>query len=890
MFTMRAQWAGALYRARSVEEDPRAAVSHQQVRSARDNYPVDRYLVESSKTIEKVSIIDNDIWNPEPMMRPEDELILRKLHDMLRTTADDLKTLSGELAKHHEPGDRLVNSLPTPLDEEYNERIRIQEIVNAKFHGYKLVNSTPSAPKILQKDLLKEAIEANASKSKTKLVDTSVQVKFTPTLKKQTVKKKLGISRTETLQIDGKPKDEIKSSFKQNRTLRNSLSSVAYNELTHHVEPKITTSSSQKALQIQEMPSINIRSELTTQKVLQLDIYPDTEEIPSHARQNNALVVTMQHEPEPTLRCDRKNTFVHVPRTSTATQQIYDQPTVRKVSKMSPHESGDSTNNINTYLRRREARRRQVQTTPETETDAQEKSKNNNLKKASRRRDTRLDQWKTKLNAVYGKTKGAYKAKKPQACDKNVANESVSPRGSLKTEYIPYSKLTLGGVNVRDIEKKICNVPDKNIIISPILDKILSRENSFHNESPRVIKTNKILTSSDENLLQEVIDIESQVTSTLSKEINTQKSENGENIAKDNMDSDVYEEDFEDKTEEERSEANEPASAQEQASNNKTKDEELNNSDETSHNKTYTKTINLSFKSSVDVLEYVHSVDTQDIGTQSNGSGKIAPKETQTSPRTARADLRPIHNDLWPTIDPHNEVGRLFDLEKDFIKKVILEEYSDLFTKNTNNPSTSRREPDDDRNTAASTKITQTSPTHVKSVMTSPTRTKTRTTSPFALSLKVDQHTSPLAVVCREEHLKLQMGDEELDISVNLSSPRFSLRLPRPSTESLPNTERNEKEPEKIYAKKNIPSSSSSAIEDYSSDVSSFGEISHKFKRRLRKSRIPSISEMSSASSMSSRSSAAPPLRSEGELSLGQIIKRKGKNSRSEGEMSLGRL
>ncbi|CAG9583445.1 unnamed protein product [Danaus chrysippus] len=826
-------------------------------------------------------------------MRPEDELILRKLHDMLRNTADQLTELTGELTGKHAPPHIGVvrESRPTPLDDEYNEKLRIQEIVNAKFHGYKLVNNTPSTPKTLLKDLLKETIEANVIKPKTKLVDTSVQVNYTPTLKKRTVKKKeLGISRTETLQIDGKTKDEAKSNGTHNRTLKNCFPSVAYNELTYHVEPKITTSSSQKALQVQEMPSINIRSELTTQKVVQLDIYPDSEETPSNAPQTNALVLTLQHEPEPTQRCDNKNTFVHIHQTSIATKQIYDQPTVRKVSKMSPHESSDSTNNINTYLRRRGARPGQDQAAPEIETYAHGKTKNNNIKRASRGRDTRLDEWKKKLNAVYGKTKGTYKTKRPHAGVTNIANETKSPRKSNNTEYIPYTKLTLGGVNVSDIEKEICNVPDKNVIISPILDKILSRENSFHNESPRVIKNNKILTSSDENLLQEVIDIESQVTSTLSKEINTQKSENGENIAKDNLDSDVYDDDFEDKSDEDRrSESNEPGSAREQAANNGAKDEELNNSDETTHNKTYTKTINLAFKNAVEVFEFVHSVDTQDIGTQSHGSSGITPKETQTSPRTAPPDLRPIHNDLWPTLDPHNEVGKMFDLEKDFIKKVILEEYSDLFTKNTNKPSTSRPDPDDDRNTAASTKITQTSPAHVKSVMTSPTRTKTRTTSPFTLSLKVDQHTSPLGL-SQQEHLKLQVNEEEFDISVNLSSPRFTLRLPRPSTESLPYTEPNKKEPEKIYSKKNIPSSSSSPNEDYSTDVSSFGEISHKFKRRLRKTRIPSISEMSSTSSISSISSAAPPLRSEGELSVGQIVKRKEKNSRSEGEMSLGRL
>lgn len=102
--------------------------------------------------------------------------------------------------------------------------------------------------------------------------------------------------------------------------------------------------------------------------------------------------------------------------------------------------------------------------------------------------------------------------------------------------------------------------------------------------------------------------------------------------------------------------------------------------------------------------------------------------------------------------------------------------------------------------------------------------------------------------------------------------------------------------------KQNIPiviSSSSSVEADYSSDISSIGEINRRFKKMQRMPKVSSLSDLSSASSVSRSSFEVSvkrtPLRSDGEISLSQINKRnKTRNNRdirkSDGEMSLGQL
>lgn len=306
-------------------------------------------------------------------------------------------------------------------------------------------------------------------------------------------------------------------------------------------------------------------------------------------------------------------------------------------------------------------------------------------------------------------------------------------------------------------------------------------------------------------------------------------------------------------------------------------------------NETYKKSSNLSFKNKVDVFEYVHSVDTQDSATQSNTELKLSRKETQTSPVNDNS-IQPIHNDLWPSIDPKGEVEKMFQMEKEFIKKLIVEEYGDLLEKNIDKPSTSK-EVQITLNVAASQKNTQTSPAHVKNVMTSPTKTKTRTTSPFS-KVTVDHHTSPLIFVVDEDDVKLDIENEdEPGISINLSSPRFSLRLPRTSREvlsnlgnSVPRTAKQSASRVKNVKKNNITTSTSSFEAD-SSEISSLGEV--KLARKLSRARVVSETDSVSSSSMSEVYSGILPLRSEGEMSVSHKQK-SNKQHKSEGEASVG--
>lgn len=896
-----------------------------------------------------VNIIDDDIWNPEPVLRPEDEIILRKLHEMLQSTADDLKLLSGELARHREPGVQ-VRSQPTPFDEEFNEKVYIEEMVNAKFHGHKIIDKKTATNHTFKiKDQCREIqplTDNNVNKNK---VNAGVQVNAAPTFKK-TSNKNCVMTRPKVIQINEKNQIDTIGSQLNNTKINNKASTMAYREFTYKYTEPIETVMSKKVLQVQEMPSINIRSELTERKVLQLDILPENQESNQvSVDTNNVAVIAMQHEPPVQ---ESKPITIHeqkYPPLQTAFK-----PLARKISKMSPCESSGSTNNTSTDTQHKPKLRKQIKVSLKSplkslsSTSVKGKSRPSlDRKQFSKKSQSNLDEWKKKINSIYGQptssrkntTSGKSKTSLKSSSTKVSNNPSKSRANILnnKANYIPYSQLTLGGVKVSDIEKEISDIPNKHELpLSPILDRILSsRENSFHRDSPRNNKEQdgpKVLTTSDENLLQEVIDIERTVSETLSQQKgkhSKSKKPKSPDISSDtnNHDEvDSYADDFEDEKSEADKEtkvnfANDSDPKNESiisstksehniSDQNNDKNDNINSD---AHNITYTKKINLSFKNEVDIFEFVHSVDTQDIATQSSNSQKISLKETQTSPKNDRTNIQPIHNDLWPPMDPKGEVEKMFKLEKDFIKKLIIEEYGDILEKNITKPSSSKNIElaDTHMNVVSFQKNTQTSPAHVKCVMTSPTRTKTRPTSPFTLTAPVDRQTSPMICITSEEEVKVEIENEveDLGISINLSSPRFSLRLPQTSREVLSNFETSNRTIPKTENKadskatklktfrKCTTSSSSSVGEDNSSsEISSLGEIKLKLKRRLKKSKVLSLSDSSSTSIPSKYSSDLQsvdilPLKSEGEISLGQTVKKKSnKRAGSDGELSVGRL
>lgn len=891
------------------------------MRSLASPYPVDRYLVESSKKFEMVNIIDDDIWNTEPALKPEDELILRKLHDTLQSTADDLKLLSGELTKFREPGVQ-VKTTPTPLDEEFNEKVHIEEIVNAKFHGYKIIDK--SALYVPENKSTKETADkqpsADSKYHKTSNINAPVNVEKVN--KKPIIHRNLGITRTKVIQISGDT-SSTKTEKLNNGTVVNAPT-VAYNEYSYvYVEPKPTTSS--KKLQVQEMPSINIRSELKEQKVLQLDIMPEvTKRDTPDIVKNNVTVVAIHHETCKPVQIESTM------RLRDETLHQFSQPvTSRKVSKMSTYDSSGSTNNISsdTKIKLKTQKRilTNIRTSPKMSARSDRKKKNIK-KEPEQRAHLNMEEWRKKLNSVYGatslkKTKSPQsKTGKPTVKKSNIHQENKTKTNNLNnTEYIPYSKLTVGGARASDIEREISDIPNKkDIPLSPILDRILtSRENSFSLNSSQTRQPNdkpNIFTTSDENLLQEVIDIEKTVSETLSKNLNNinSKIQIEESESDEVKENDSYADDFEEeKTDGSGQSGNRKTNTSMSNEDQKSFDEEnysLENNDRhktaqsitrkpissplhtnVQLNETYKKSSNLSFKNKVDVFEYVHSVDTQDSATQSNTELKLSRKETQTSPVNDNS-IQPIHNDLWPSIDPKGEVEKMFQMEKEFIKKLIVEEYGDLLEKNIDKPSTSK-EVQITLNVAASQKNTQTSPAHVKNVMTSPTKTKTRTTSPFS-KVTVDHHTSPLIFVVDEDDVKLDIENEdEPGISINLSSPRFSLRLPRTSREvlsnlgnSVPRTAKQSASRVKNVKKNNITTSTSSFEAD-SSEISSLGEV--KLARKLSRARVVSETDSVSSSSMSEVYSGILPLRSEGEMSVSHKQK-SNKQHKSEGEASVG--
>lgn len=912
------------------------------------------FQVESSKRFEMVNIIDDETWSPEPALRPEDEIVLRKLREMLQSTADDLKLLSGELSKTHQPGVR-VKTQPTPLDEDFNEKVHIEEIVNAKFHGYKIIDkeTTPLVQKA--KDVI-DGLKNYANNPAKTNNSHRTQLNSTPVVKKPFIHKKLVRSGTKVVEIGENIEDSTKTIKLNNGKVINAKPAVAYNEFSYKYEPKIKETPRSK-LQIQDMPKINIRSELKYQKVLHLDIVPNTDNIQQNSKdKSNVAVMSIAHEtstpnkyPKTIQQTEKyeQRQFPKAPTIATTTIQP-----ARKVFKMSTYESSGSTNNISSDTQHMIKTQRQIKSvirsSPKSSARDRNRKKSNISKQHSEKRThLNLDEWKRKLNAVYGQPSTSKRSKTPNKTNVKKVSPKISnlpsnkPRAKVmnNTEYIPYSKLTLGGARVSDIEREISDIPNKNDIpLSPIIDKILSsRENSFQNDSPKKFKNDKtprILNTSDENLLQEVIDIEKIVGKTITKNVMKKVNkieEEGHNspfISEESDNKDSYADDFEDdksdttngskakvsKSGSEYKRKPSKTSSDENNSNNTESDDsgskhggaerlDANTTHSRTHNRTYTKVSNLAFKNSVDVFEYVHSVDTQDTATQSQTSHKISLKETQTSPRNDKPNIQPIHNDLWPSIDPKGDVEKLFKLEKDFIKKMILDEYGDLLEKNLTKPSTSKDSQDDrERNVSASQKNTQTSPAHLKCVMTSPIHTKTRTTSPF-LSVTVDRHTSPMVVVTNELELKVEIDNEEDGISINLSSPRFNLRLPQTSREVLSNLENCCQTPSKVDVgddksksktfRKIVSSSSSMDGDRSSSELSSLGEV--RLRRRLgNKQRISSESESSSSSVVSKCSSELSagilPLKSEGEISLSLKSRNNlHKASKSEGEASVGR-
>lgn len=869
-----------------------------------------------------VNIIDDELWNPEPALRPEDEIILRKLHEMLQSTADDLKLLSGELSKFHEPGVQ-IKTAPTPLDEEFNEKVHIEEVVNAKFHGYKMIE-TQNVPEVKPRNDRVEGIQSVNNNQRPKVMNTRAQVNTTVT-KRTAINRNLGISRTKIIQINDNNKDSSKNEKLNNGEVYKAPT-VAYDEFCYkHIEPEVKETP--RKLQVQNMPRINIRSELKEQRVLQLDIVPDNNVKKTDTAQSNVSVVAIRHE------IVAQEEPVKLPESLKNPVTIINPNTVRKISKMSTCDSSGSANNISSDAQvKLNTQKRIISTIRNSpKSSARSRNKNNTAKKNDQGKHIglNLDEWKKKLNIVYASS-GSKKPKQPSpkgTTKKYSPKKTNAPKTLNNAAYIPYSKLTVGGVRASEIEREISDLPNKNNIpLSPILDKILSsRENSFNKESPRRHRfkdSPKILTTSDENLLQEVIYIEKSVSETLSKnlKVNIEPVMKSPTISSDSSngkENASYADDFEDEKSEYSGKPENPKSTGGKTkdhsdsvksnlsyvvgdlSTDEDNDEDIPGPSKPSKNTTYTKS-NLTFKDSVDIFEFIHSVDMQDNATQSSTTNKISPKETQTSPRKDRQGLQPtIHNDLWPSIDPRREVEKMFEMEKDFIKKLIIDEYGDLLEKNIKKPSTSNenQEEDTEKNVSVVQKNTQTSPAHVKSVMTSPKRTKTRTTSPLYLSVPVHQQTSP-AILVTDEERRLDVANEADDISVNLSSPRFSLRLPQNSREVFCNLEAHTAHtptPSKISTKQKldnrnirktaVSSSSSVDADNSSSELSSLGEVRLK---RLRK-RVPSISECSSSSKYSSDfpSVGILPLRSEGEVSLGQIRKnRMGKIRHSEGETS----
>ncbi|XP_059045112.1 probable basic-leucine zipper transcription factor S [Achroia grisella] len=900
----------------------RTTLPDQQMRTDAPRYPVDRYLVESSKKFEMVNIINDDIWNPEPALKPEDEIILKRLHEMLQTTADDLKILSKELSKQHEPGVQ-IKSLPTPLDEEFNEKVHIEEIVNAKFNGYKITED--SHPRV--SDLSKEfnGMKSLANDLQKPKISAGVQVNPTSILKKTSIRK-LGLSRTNVIHIDEKDNIGYKENILNNTKINSNCPTIAYCEYSYKYSKPNITATQYKKLHLQKMPGINIRSELREQKVLQFDILPDSKvEKGVSINKNNVAFIVTQHESEYTLQQKLKTADKKQDGQLT---HACEKQSIRKVSRMPTYDSSGSNNNVSSNSQYKPKTQRQVKTQFSTRASSRNIGRLPksliNRKQSDNRSQLNLEEWKRKLQSVYGHTSNLNAVKLPKSKNNsNITRPKTSNKQSQilnnNTEYIPYSQLTLGGVRVSDIEKELSDIPNKHdVAISPILDRILkSRENSFHKDMPQKNKqkdNENILSTSDENLLQEVIDIEKTINKTLSKTAqNTQPTSTNISITSNDQNEDSYADDFEDdksghtdhskEGKSNKSPFDSIMSSSDQNLINSYKSKNASESEKENPNETFIKTSNLSIKNKIDVFEFIHLVDTQDTATQSTTSQKISLKETQTSPRNETFNIQPIHNDLWPTLDPKGELEKMLILEKDFIKQLIIDEYGD-FLENFNKPSTSRNNnmEDNQNNIVAFQKNTQTSPVHVKCVMTSPTKVKTRTTSPFKLLLSVDQHTSPMTCVSSKEELQLEIENEDdLGISINLSSPRFNLRLPQNSQEILSNLENCNQNVSKIYQKEEnfqgtktfrkftISTSTSSLDGDNSSsEISSLGEV--KLKKKLRRNRVESTSDTSSASIVSKYSSDLQslgilPLKSEGEISAGQVTKHNSQKTKCRGSI-----
>ncbi|KAL4705781.1 hypothetical protein ACJJTC_016375 [Scirpophaga incertulas] len=866
-------------------------------------FPIDRYLVESSKQIQMASIV-SDNWIPEPALRPEDEIILRNLHEMLRSTADDLKILSGELSKFHEPGVQ-IKSQPTPLDEDFNEKVHIEEIVNAKFHGHKILDKTlPFSPESKpKKDFIDKVVYS--SMNKPKALNVNVPAAPNTYVQKSTHLGNLKMSRPKIVNIlaeNGKKVSKVKEIDKNNTYIKSSPV-VSYNEVVYKYTDSVSDHPYKK-LQKQNMPIINIRSELKQQTIFNFDIAPELKDgTSSSSNRKNVGVIVLNHDSSPISKI---NTQIDERQEHSYPNYISKQSN-RKISKIGSYDSNESSNNISssTHIGKNVDVKQKVKYPTKLK---QRLISNKNVsvsKKQEKRSRLNIEEWRKKLDVVYGqkssvasKTKSViHTSKKPQ---KNNSNFSATLNNA---EYIPYSKLTLGGARVSDIEREISDIPIKtDFELGPVLGKILgSRENSF--DSPRKNQKNT-LTVSDENLLQEVLNIEKAVSETLTKK-DSKISETNKHISSENSDNNSYPDDFEDDNTESKLEH----INQETQSNARNCITELNvaenihirvpqephasTSSAINVKKFSEKSSNLSIKDEVDIIEFIHMIDTQETGTQSTYTSKKSLKGTQTSPRVEKSKIQPIHNDLWPAIDPKGEVENLFQLEKDFIKKLILEEYGQIIENDITKPASSKQKDYTQKNVSAMQKITQTSPARVKSVMTSPTRTKTRTTSPFPVLPTVNQQTSPVSFPHNSNNRTecvIESDPEELAISANLSSPKFSLRLPQNSREVITNL--NKDILSKTSFRNNVKSSStSSADAEYSSsEISSLGEV--KLKRKQIKNRVQLVSNADSSSIASDHSTESVsggilPLKSEGEMSLEHMYRRTMQHKSSEGEVHI---
>lgn len=587
-------------------------------------------------------------------------------------------------------------------------------------------------------------------------------------------------------------------------------------------------------LSITAMPSVNIRSELIEQKIPSLDIYPEDQNNIQPGKASNVGLIRSEHSDQKTTA---KRVQINLPeeqisgikggddilqtdkfKNLTGQQTLEDknmESILDKFASQGRHKTPDNSHtrhqSVESVLNNsnqpflffdRSKSDNQYSSIPSTSY-----SKNvSKLKKYAIPEIQKIYNPKSNIRRTVAKkssiisssyftqlSKHSSVMKTPQTFDSKLYDVPVLKGSKGKsyhssTEYIPYSKLTVGGLNADEMNKYI-HEPDKKASAKTTQLTISSGEASKRKQSVSGNNLNdtKSEANEDGNISDHSNRSDHSESSKEQSKSNNTLSEAESSSSQEKSPND-YVDDFDDDSKSDTKSFNSKKDTHMPQENRK-------------------KPVTLKLKKSIDVFDFVHAVETKDDSTQS-GVGLFSNfKQTQTSPR--EIETKECVNEFKLNIAENSsqkvDIANLTLRDMMQIQKSLALLNINFFTNQLNGinpddtPSCSKdNEPKLNKNNKDLLKVhssedliinklslpkdTQTSPLKSCHAMTSPTEMVSRILSPIFRDVKIDAGTSPCDI-------NVSLNSEELTHNdVTFSKPQ-STNIQSSAREALSNLE-----------------------------------------------------------------------------------------------------